>query len=239
MKLFKIITYSILMPGLLFFKQDTKTPYKKIDNKTIYSVESKNVYIFTSRMKIDADGAPKAYHKDPDKGLDYLRYAGKPGNWWALATDNKASNGNPLIQKPSDPAPGYYISTTALVDGSKRYEDPNRYVNSETVPYIVIPKYFAGDFKKGDIALVINKNNNKRCYAITADVGDKDKIGEGSIYLALQLGINSSPKNGGGNNIVFILFKNSGNGKVMSNEKITAIGTAKLTKDEIAELTNN
>lgn len=221
----------------IFVWQLTHTVYKTIDKKKVYDVSEKKVYYFQSGLMIDADGAPMAYHKDNSKALDYLANAGKPGNWWALVTDNKKNDGNPLIQKASDPAKGYYISTTALQDGNKKYDNPYRYVNSEGVPYIALPSKFATDFKLGDIALVINNKNGKRCYAIFADIGPKNKIGEGSICLAKLLGLNSSPKNGGtASGIVYILFKNSGDGKVKNVEDIITIGRSKLTESEIETL---
>ncbi|MFY8066205.1 MAG: glycoside hydrolase family 75 protein [Flavobacterium sp.] len=237
MEIIKPLTQITLAMSLLLVTTATSDLYKTIGKTNIYNVNSKNLYYAKSGFMIDADGAPKAYHKDKGIGLDYIDNAGKPGNWWALATDNKKANGTPLIQKATDPAPGYYISMTSLTDASKKYDDPKRYVNSETVPYIAIPPKFASDFKKGDIALVINQKNNKRCYAIVADIGPNNKFGEGSIYLASQLGINSNPKKGGtANNIVYFLFKNSGNGKVMSNSKINEIGKSKLNEDEIDKL---
>jgi hypothetical protein len=222
--------------GLLHF-QETKTLYKTIDSKNIYNINDKKVYVFTSGFMIDADGAPKAYHKDSSIALDYLANGGKPGNWWALATDNQKNSGNPLVQKATDPAPGYYISKTALEDRTKDYSDPLRYVNSSAIPYIALPSKFATDFKLGDIALVVNKKNNKKCYAIFADIGPKNKIGEGSIYLADQLGIKSSPKNGGTTkDVVYILFKSSGKGVVQTLTNINKIGRSRLTDNEISNL---
>lgn len=227
----------IVLTSLTPMEQTPKTAFKSYGGITVYDVPGRNVFIFTSGLMIDADGSPKAYHIENTKALDYLANAGKPGNWWALATDNKKTGGNPLIQSANDPAPGYYISMTSLQDGTKKYRDPNRYVNSETVPYIAIPPNFSPDFKLGDVALVINKKNNKRCYAIFADTGPKDKIGEGSIYLAEQLGIKNSPKNGGTtSDVTYLLFKNSGKRTVLSNPEIETTGKLKLDETGIYEL---
>src|SRR5271165_3204735 len=70
--------------------------------------------VWEGGMQIDADGSPRAYNPVSSKGLDALGNAGRPGNWWALATVNGKSSGKPVIQGPSDPAPGFYVSTTAL-----------------------------------------------------------------------------------------------------------------------------
>jgi Fungal chitosanase of glycosyl hydrolase group 75 len=233
----KLLSSILILISLLASAQLSKTIYKQIGGKTVYSIESKNVFMVTSGFMIDADGSPKAYHQDNKKALDYLGNAGKPGNWWAIATDNKKSNGNPIIQSANDPAPGYYVSMTSLQDKSKNYRDPTKYVNSETIPYIAVPPKFSADFQLGDIALVVNKKNNKRCFAIFADTGPANKIGEGSIYLAEQLGLKSSPKNGGASaDIVYILIKNSGRKQVLSHEEIQAIGRSKLSEEDIAEL---
>ena len=214
-----------------------KVLYKTIDGKSIYNVESKKVFLFTAGFMIDADGSPKAYHADSKIALDYLGNAGKPGNWWAIVTDSRKSNGNPIVQSATDPAPGYYVSMTSLQDGSKKDSDPKRYVNSETIPYIAIPPKFSKDFRLGDIALVVNKTNNKRCFAIFADTGPGNKIGEGSVYLAQQLGLKSSPKNGGAQSgIVYILLKNSGKGTVLTASQIQEIGKTKITESDMIEL---
>lgn len=63
-----------------------------------------------------------------------------------------------------------------------------RFVNSEEVPYIVLPGGFFAEFgiKLGDVAAVIFKD--KVVFAIFADTGPRTKAGEGSIKLAQLLG---------------------------------------------------
>ena len=233
----KILILLTILTSATSFAQLPKNIYKTIDGKTVYDVESKNVFIVTSGLMIDADGSPHAYHQDNSKALDWLANAGKTGNWWALVTDNRKKDGNPVIQSSTDPAPGYYVSTTSLQDNSKSAENPERYINSETIPYIVLPSKFSKDFKLGDIALVVNKKNNKRCFAIFADTGPANKIGEGSIFLAEQLGIKSNPKKGGTDaGIVYILIKKSGKNKVLTKEEIDATGNSKLKNEDVIEL---
>lgn len=184
-----------------------------------------SILVYTSGMTIDADGSPRAYHPVSDSGLDALANAGKKGNWWGIVTDKK---GNPVVQGKDDPFPGYYISTTSLFDGTKKESDPRRYVNSDSVPYIVIPNSteMLAIAKKGDIALVQNLRNNKTSYAIFADVGPKDKIGEGSMKLAENLGIGSNPRSGGqADSVKYTVFCGSGNGKPRSVAEIDSLGT--------------
>jgi hypothetical protein len=107
----------------------------RIGYSNIYTfLEDQRAYFYEAGMMIDADGAYRAYHPDPGKGLDYLGNAGRPGNWWALVTDNGKKTGTPIVQGPDDPAPGYYISTTSLQDSSKKRTDPTQYVDAENVP---------------------------------------------------------------------------------------------------------
>jgi hypothetical protein len=71
-------------------------------------------FFYKSGLAIDADGAARANHPNDQLGLDSLAHAGHRGNWWALVTDNEKTSGTPVVQGPADPAPGYYVSTTAL-----------------------------------------------------------------------------------------------------------------------------
>jgi len=211
-----------------------KQVYKTIANTTVYKDESTQAYYFTGACMIDADGAPKAYHNDDKLALDNLSNGGEPGNWWALVTDTYEPSGTPLIQTASDPAPGYYISMTTLEDKDKKHTDPSRFVNSEIIPFIAIPRGFSQDFKLGDIALVYNKKNGKKCFAIYADVGPKHLLGEGSIKLANELGINSNAKHGGvESGIGYVLLIGSGRHTMLTREQIDEIGKARLSEDEI------
>src|ERR1019366_5819990 len=91
-------------------------------------------FFYESGMTIDADGAPNAYHPD-NSGLDDLTNAGTPGNWEGLAKDR---NGEPFVQGPGDPFPGYYVSSTALADRTRPVRDPLRYVDASNIPYVVL-----------------------------------------------------------------------------------------------------
>lgn len=230
----KSILLLLLVATLHACAQFKKTVFKTIAGNTIYNIEDKGIYVFDAGCMIDADGAPKAYHNNDRLALDYISNAGKPGNWWALVTNRQ---GIPLVQSNTDPAPGYYISMTSLEDDSKEATDPNRFVNSDSIPYIALPVGFSSFYHLGDVALVINKKNNRRCYAIFADWGPANKIGEGSIYLARQLGINSSPKHGGvESGIRYILFRQSGESRMLSKEEIERRGKEKLSPEEIEAL---
>jgi len=183
-------------------------------------------FFFADGMTIDADGAPNAYNPQ-NTGLDDLANAGSPGNWGALAEDD---TGEPYIQGPDDPFPGYYVSTTALSDRTKKPSDPNRYVDASKIPYIVLPSEVARGTgaRLGDFAVVLNVRNGKQAGAIFADIGT---MGEGSVALADHLGLWSNAREGGTRRgIFYLVFAGSGNGKPRSIEEINE-QSAKLLQD--------
>jgi len=193
-----------------------KESFFQVGDTTVWRLPDQAPFSFEAGMAIDADGAPDAYHPD-DIGRDYLANAGYPGNWWALVTDNGRSDGNPIVQGPDDPAPGYYVSMTALEDRTKAVSDPRRYVNSNEIPFLVLPFDQRGGARLGDFGVVVNRANGALSYVIFADLGPRDHIGEGSIALAEALGINSDPRRGGASGgVVTVVFPNSGNGRPRS-----------------------
>ncbi|MFN6944116.1 MAG: glycoside hydrolase family 75 protein [Cytophagaceae bacterium] len=206
---------------------------------------SESVFFFNAKLLIDADGAPRCYHPDDSPGMDDLFMAGKPGNWWALATDNKRPDGEPLIQGPNDPAPGFYISTTSLFDPSKAYNDPHRFVNAEEVPYYVLPQSLQREMgaKLGDFGAIITPDG-KISYAVFADVGPEGKLGEASMFSGAELGINNDPRYGGiqSTNITYIVFTGSSKGWPISVAEIRAEGERLLnewgSKEELRSLIN-
>jgi hypothetical protein len=142
-----------------------------------------------------------------------------------------AKNGEPIVQRTSDPAPGYHVSMTSLQNSAFAETDPRRYVDASAIPYVALPASVtrAGGLRLGDIAVVVNQRNGKVAYAIHADQGPKDHIGEGSLYLANQLrnaplpdsiGIRKSLAHG----IVYVFFPGSGNGRPKTREQIATVG---------------
>ena len=128
----KSLTLILIVALISVSRAVVLTPLKSFGATTIYRTQTK-VNCGKGKMDIDADGSPHAYHPNGSPpGLDYLANAGSPGNWWGIATDNQKSSGNPVVQDSSDPAPGFYVATTALIDTSKSWKNPLAYVNSET-----------------------------------------------------------------------------------------------------------
>jgi hypothetical protein len=157
--------------------------------------DDKGAVCYKAGCTVNADGAPHAYAPD-DSGLsplDYLANAGSPGNWWGIACN---SGGTPYLQSPWHPAPGFYVSTTALTNNDYKADHPSRYVDSERYCFGVIPggKSYA---KLGDVGLALNVQTGDHMFYALADVGPKDHLGEGSILLTRCLGLNPHPKSGG------------------------------------------
>jgi len=178
--------------------------------------EEDSAFFFSAGMAIDADGAPNAYNRE-NTGLDDLANAGQPGHWDGVLQDRE---GNPLVQGPEDPFPGYYISCTSLADWTKDRFDPTRFVDASKIPYIALP----GDLARatgaqlGDLATVFNIRTGKFSHAIFADIGT---LGEGSIALADSLGIWSDARAGGAwGGMVYVVFPGSGDGRPKSVDEI-------------------
>ena len=188
---------------------------------------SLSAFVYAGGLAVDADGAYRAYHPTDRLGLDTIRDAGHPGNWWALATDTGKPNGRPVIQQKGDPAPDYYVSMTSLYDATIPNErDPHRFVDAAKIPYVVLPPVGLKHARLGDFATVVNLKNGKIAAAIVADESAPNlPMGEGSIALADALGINSNPRSGGiDQGVAFVIYPHSGNRKPRRLEDINATG---------------
>jgi hypothetical protein len=151
----------------------------------------------TADGDIDADGAFRAYHQDSGKGLDALANAGHSGNWFGIVTDR---NGVPFIQGEDDPAPGYYISSTSYQWDRFPRNNPRRYLDSATVPFIVVENFIRNRAKGvvlGCQARVTNLRNRRSIDCVVGDMGPLVKIGELSIAAAAGVGLNGNPRTGG------------------------------------------
>lgn len=209
-----------------------------IENFDVFVHNPSGAILYRAKMAIDADGCPRAYGPN-DSGLDWTANAGYPGNWWGIVTD---ANGDPIIQGPTDPYPGMYVSSTSLVQLGYSDSNPLRYVDSENIPYIALPSSLQSlaNIAKGDLAFVRNSTNGNTSFAYFADTGPSGKLGEGSMYLAVQLGINSSPRTGGTSQgiIDYVVFPQSGYGQGhhLTREEIDSIGQIYLDLAGGAEL---
>jgi hypothetical protein len=100
--------------------------------------------------------------------------------------------------------------------------------------YFVIPlpsnrfNYQASGIKPGSVAAIIFKN--KVVYAVFADEGPKEIIGEASFATAGALGIPNDPNNGGvDSGVTYVVFPGQVPSPVEDNSKIDAKGVAAAT----------
>lgn len=175
-------------------EESNEYEYTVINGVSVISAKNGLYMKWKSWATIDADGGYRTYHPK-DIGLDYLKNAkDENGNLVGVVT----KNGKPIIQGLNDPAPGYYVSSTSYQNEEYDIINPKRYLDSETIKYIVVPSHFSKI--KGILgckALVFNTQNEKWCEAIVGDYGPKKKIGEMSMACAQAVGLNPSPKIGG------------------------------------------
>lgn len=176
----------------------------------IYSVQGEpKSFVFKAGMMIDCDGSPNAYGPN-NSGLDYTANGGNDqgGDWWGGPTD---SSGKPIVQKIYDPSPGKYVSGTSHIYPAYSEDSPYRYMDSESIPFFVLPGKHSNGAKSGDVGLCYNTKTGDNCYGIYADVGPSTKIGEGSMRMAEALKINSNPKTGGTESriVVYLVFPGS------------------------------
>jgi Fungal chitosanase of glycosyl hydrolase group 75 len=201
----------------------------------VWSCSSTEVqaFVYQSGFEVDADGAYRAYHPNNLLGLDSIEHAGHSGDWWALATDTGKTNGRPVIQGKSDPAPGYYVSMTSLYDS--RIEDehnPRRFVDAASVPYVVLPPEGFKHAKLGDFATVVNFDNGKFAGGIVADESAPElPMGEGSMALAKMLDIDPNPRTGGTDRgVAYVIYPGSGNREPRSPDEIARISQMNFKK---------
>lgn len=193
------------------------------------------------------DGPPDRQFAPPADGLDNPRLRQAPfdraldqngGQWLDRAAQDARGHARQLVQTTA----GVYVRAGMAVDAdgsprarqidpsgqvntSMRYAD-NRSVNAEVVPYMVLPggAYQRFGVQLGDMALVRNTDNGRMAIAVFADVGPRNKIGEGSIELARELGLNPSPTRGGTNknSIEYLVLPNTHGPRPRNEQELLA-----------------
>jgi hypothetical protein len=189
--------------------------HQEIGPVGIYRDAATKAVVFASQLHVNTDGAPDSYHPD-DIGITHICNGVSVGpncSWkaeclpefnrakaegftgptkicfFAIATDGQ---GRPIIQDPDDPKPGYFVSTTALQQPGIDKRTPQAQLDSNAVPFIVIPSSWhkggTPGVKLGDFAVVVRRSTGKMSPAIVGDLGPKTKLGEGSVALHWALG---------------------------------------------------
>lgn len=162
---------------------------------------------FKADADIDADGANgqngarAAYMKD-NSGTESLANGGMAIREGKVVCAKPWAHDIVILGKDNEPKvfPGGVIaSKTWYRYPGKLADDPVAYVDSETVPYIVVPPIIiqnTAGIVRGCKARVTFHGQSVDC--VVADSGPRDKIGELSIAAARALGFNNvSPRNGG------------------------------------------
>lgn len=104
-----------------------------------------------------------------------------------IDTDGDLSNGDPHLAAMARRDP-YRQAETSVRYSNGRSLDPTR------VPYVVIPIGYS-QAKNGELVMV--EYNGRSTLAVVGDRGPKHRFGEGSMALAVALGINPSGTTGG------------------------------------------
>jgi hypothetical protein len=156
----------------------------------------------TTAMAIDVDGAPNAYGPPGKPALDFElnahRGAKASGEIVGYLTRNNDGR-TPEIQGPSDPFPGYFISTTGFEDSANPNRlDPRKYVDASKINYVVLGSFAKQKGAKlGDYVAVHSKRTGKSVFGIIGDSGNSSGA-EGSLALLQALGYRvTSGKTGG------------------------------------------
>jgi hypothetical protein len=130
--------------------------------------------------------------------------------------------------KKTDP---WYQNDTAI------HTSKGKPFTADVTRYFVLPQNSASAWKfqsdsgiqMGDVAAIIY--NGKVSYAVLADTGPTNIIGEASYATAKALGINPDPKNGGTDSgVTYIVFPKSKPSPVEDNGAIEAKGAAAASK---------
>ena len=161
---------------------------------------------FKADGDIDADGAngqnggPAAYKVD-NSGTEHLANGGMGISGGKVICKKPWARDIVILGPDNEPKvfPGGVIaSITWYRHPGKSISDPTAYVDSETVPYIVVPALIiqgTAGVVRGSKARVTRGDRSVDC--VVADKGPRTKIGELSIAAARAIGLPPSPRHGG------------------------------------------
>jgi hypothetical protein len=211
----------------------------------IFRDTNANAIAFTSQMQVNTDGAPDSYHPD-NIGITHIcngvsigpRCTWKPN---CLADFNQAkaerfrgptkvcffamttgADGVPIIQGDGDPKPGYFVSTTALKQPGENVRTPQAQLDSNTVPFAVIPGHWQSARQPGprlgDFGVAYRRSTGKLAFFVIGDTGPRNKLGEGSVALhqalgndpfVMRHGVRRALRGISGRDVLYVLFPGS------------------------------
>jgi hypothetical protein len=160
---------------------------------------------FTADADIDADGAngqngARAAYMADDSGSEALANGGMGIRHGEAVGTTDWFKDIVVVEsgKPKVFPGGVIVSKTAYHIRGEPDDTPKRYVDSETVPYVVVPPVIIQKTKgvvRGCFARVTYKGKSVDC--MVGDVGPRKKIGEISIAAARGVSMGASPRSGG------------------------------------------
>lgn len=174
-----------------------------IQGQPVYQYDFNRV-TFIGDADIDADGMngqsgpDKVAYRPDNHGFEHLGNAGYPDHPEWYTSILLCHELQPVRQSADSLSPGAFISKTAYEWRHLDKEDPSRWVDSFSVPYIVVPSGIRKKAKGvvlGCRAQVTYKGKIIPCGVL--DIGPARKVGEVSIALAREMGIDYNPRNGG------------------------------------------
>ena len=103
-------------------------------------------------------------------------------------------DGTPIVQGPNDPAPGFYVSTTAYADTKNpRHEDPRRYVNAAEINYTLHARAAReAGVERGDFCVVHSLRTRQTVFAIVGDSGNSS--GAKGLSASATAGLSSEKR---------------------------------------------
>lgn len=161
---------------------------------------------YTAGAAIDADGAngqnggPAAYRVD-DSGSEALANGGMAISGGKVICRHDWARDIVILGPDKEPrvfGGGIIASMTWYRRPGMDKDDPEAYVDAETVPYVVVPPMIVqrtAGVVRGCRARVSYRGKQVDC--VVADRGPTNKIGELSIAAARALGLPASPRHGG------------------------------------------
>lgn len=185
------------------FKPWQDFPEAKFKGTKLWRDKMSGAYCYvTDHSRVDADGAPNAYHPDdlgkkqpPYLGLDNPANAGWPKtSWWTSVLVPDPVKPSVPFRQMTGPFKGFFVSKSALQIAGGNPIEPSTYVDSRTAPYVVLPgslfPKMKGTGAPGDVGFVWNLSNGKSTAFVIGDTGGGSgaRLGEGSIALFTLLG---------------------------------------------------
>lgn len=247
--------------------QESTFAHAEIGPVKIFRDAQTQAIAFASQMQVNTDGAPDSYHPD-DIGITHICNGvsiGSACTWkpqclpefrqakaegfkgpqkicfFAMVTD---ARGVPIIQGPGDPKPGYFVSTTALHQPGASVQTPQAQLDSNTVPFAVIPGSWQTSKKPGpqlgDVGVAYRRSTGQTAFFVIGDTGPRNKLGEGSIALhqalgndpfVMRFGVRRARQGIRGRDVVYLLFpKTAQPGQHLDETSILRMAEAPLEK---------